>query len=69
MAYLPPRPPPDPPGGVKNLVFSENVKKVMPIHGGFFQSLALRAYYPLCPKGGKNRLFRPYGEIYNFPTS
>ena len=48
LAYLPPRPPPDPPGGVKNLVFSENVKKVMGDHGGFFQSLALRPYYPLC---------------------
>ena len=48
LAYLPSRPPPDPPGGVKNLVFSGKVKKVMPIHGGFFQSLALRAYYPLC---------------------
>jgi len=44
LAYLPPRPV----LRAKNLVFSENIKKVMPIHGGFFQSLALRAYYPLC---------------------
>ncbi len=44
LAYLPPRPV----LRAKNLVFSENVKKVMPIHGAFFQSLACIPYYPLC---------------------
>ena len=48
LAYLPPDPLPTPSGGAKNLVFSENVKKLVPIHAAFFQSLALRAYYPLC---------------------
>jgi len=44
LAYLPPRPV----LRAKNLVFSENIKKVMPIHGAFFQSLACIPYYPLC---------------------